>query len=287
MTRKKLYIKEALNIVDQIKLLKKRGLIVHNEEEIKHYLNNISYYHLSAYFKPYQNSDDSFLDKTTLNTILDLYFFDRKLRLLFTDALERIEKSFKTQFIYHLSLKYGSHCLTKNRIFEKHKTKIDDCLKYSKEPFLREFSEKYSNEYPPLWMLSETLSFGDILNIYSRSLEKKEKREIARYYDIHWRYLYSWLENLREIRNICAHYSRLWNKKITKYLKQTKEYEYLQYNGNIFDSIIITAILLRKVSPTYKWLEEITKLIKEYSIKTHKMGFPSEWEEIFKNIQKL
>ena len=286
MTIPKSFKKTALPIKDQIKLLKERGLVINDDQETEHFLNNISYYYLSAYFKAYQKPDDQFLYKTTLDDVLKLYSFDRKLRLLFLNALERIEKSFKTQFVYHLSIKYGPNCLTDNEIFEKHKSKIDDNLKHSKEPFIKKFKEKYSDEYPPLWMLAETLSFGDILNIFSRSLATNDKKEIAKYYGLNWIYLHSWLSNLREIRNICAHYSRLWNKKTTSHLKQSKDYPELRYNNYIFDSVIITAILLKKVSPTYEWSEEIKKLIKEYDIKCYKMGFPDKWEDVLKKYSK-
>lgn len=264
--------------------MKSRGLIIDNDDEMSHYLNNISYYHLSGYFKPYQNLDDVFFEHTTLTDVLNIYFFDRKLRLLFLNALERIEKSFKTQFIYHLSLKYGSHCLTDNPLFEKHKKKIDENLERSKEPFIKKFRSKYSNEYPPLWILVETLSFGDILNVFRISVENDEKKVISDFYGLNWTYLYSWLDNLREIRNICAHYSRLWNRKITKHLKHGTYCENLQYNNRIFDSIIITSTLLKKVSPEFDFLKEIKRLIGEYSVDSNKMGFPIDWEKIFDKL---
>lgn len=285
MPTKGVYQKKALTIENQIKLLKKRGLTVNDNKEIEYYLNNISYYHLSGYFKPYQKDDDTFLKGKTFDDILKVYFFDRKLRLLFMNALERIEKSFKTQFVYHLFTEYGSHCLTDNKIFKKHKAKIEENLKNSKEPFIKKFREKYSNKYPPLWILAEILSFGDILNIFSRSLENQKKKKIAEYYNLGWKYLYSWLENLREIRNISAHYSRLWNRKITKHLKRSKNYKELKYDNHIFDSIVITAILLKKISPTFDWLGEIEKLIDEYDVNSYKMGFPKNWKKIFKKIK--
>ena len=278
------YAKPAISIDDQIRLLKARGLIIENEDDAKHSLNNISYYHLSGYFKPFQNDDDTYIESTTFQNILDLYYFDRKLRLHFLNALERIEKSFKTQFVYQLSLAMGSHCLTDDSAFAKHKDKINKNLSESKEPFIKNFREKYSNAYPPLWILAEILSFGDILNIYNRSLDAQMKKKIADHYKLGWVYLYSWLENLREIRNICAHYSRLWNRIITRHLRQGEEYPQLQYNNHIFDAIIITKILLDTVSPTFEWLSEIKKLIEEYHVDVHKMGFPDNWEELFNSL---
>jgi len=271
MSNKKTYSKQALTIEKQIELLQKRGLIIDDEKEATHYLNNISYYNLSGYFKPHQDNEDIFFKDTTFKKILDLYFFDRKLRLLFINALERIEKSFKTQFIYYLISKK----------FSSHRDKIDENLKRSKEPFIVKFNEKYTNKYPPLWILAEVLSFGDILTIFSRSLDTRDRKEIAKYYGVNWKYLHSWLENLREIRNICAHHSRLWNRNITKHLKRSSTVKNLQYNHKIFDSIIITGILLEKISPDFSWLKAIKDLIGEYGIDLKKMGFPDKWEDVF------
>lgn len=284
MLPKQDYKKPPITIEQQIDLLKKRGLVIEDEDNAKHSLNNISYYHLSGYFKPFQQKDDGFLKGTKFEDVLGLYYFDRKLRLHFSNALERIEKSFKTRFIYHVALTLGANCLTENAAFEKHKEKIDKNLKESKEPFIKRFNEKYSNQYPPVWILAEVLSFGDILNIYNRSLEAQNKKAIAEYYGIGWIYLYSWLENLREVRNICAHHSRLWNRTITKHLKRGTDYPALQYNNRIFDSILVTHILLDTVSPTFEWLSEIKNLIKEYKVDVDKMGFPTDWENTFNTL---
>jgi abortive infection bacteriophage resistance protein len=278
---KKDYQKTALTIDQQVELLLERGLIIDDIEEAKHYLNNIGYYHLSGYLKPFQNYDDTFKAGTSFTKTLDLYFFDRKLRLLFLNALERVEKSFKTQFVYHVSRKYGADGLTKDEIFSTHKKRIEENLKKSKEPFIRSFFKKYNNEHPPLWMIAEALSFGDILNIYNNSVETDEKKQIADFYGMGWKYLFSWMENLREVRNICAHYSRLWNRKITRHLKKGKQHTELRFDKHIYDSIIITTILLKRISPTYEWVEEVSELIKEYDINTKKMGFPENWEDIF------
>jgi len=284
MSNKPKYSKKALTVDKQIELLTKRGLKINNIEEARHYLTNISYYNLSGYCKSYQNKSDQFHRNTSFNSVLDLYFFDRKLRLLFINALERIEKSFKTQFVYHLSITHGRDHLISNPRFQTHRKRINDNLRRSKEPFVKNFKKKYSNEHPPLWILAEVLSFGDILTIFYKSTETTDKKEITKYYQVNHEYLHSWLDNLREIRNICAHHSRLWNRKITKHIKQSKKDKHFTYNNNIYDSIIITQILLNKISPKFNWLEELKVLIEEYDINTDKMGFPSDWKEVFKEI---
>lgn len=81
---------------DQLELLQSRGLYVEDTERATFYLKNIGYYRLSGYLKNFQKRDSNeFFSETTFEKVLKLYVFDRKLRLLFLDAIERIEVSFR------------------------------------------------------------------------------------------------------------------------------------------------------------------------------------------------
>lgn len=77
------------------------------------YLQQISYYRLSAYFLPYQKTKDVFDDNTTFEKIIHTYAFDRELRLLIFDCIERIEVAIRTQFIYQLAIKYNNSLLAR------------------------------------------------------------------------------------------------------------------------------------------------------------------------------
>jgi len=106
--------KPHLTIDEQITLLQSRDLLINNPKRAARHLSNISYYRLSAYMLPYKIVEngvyqDKFKKYTTWEFIYDLYVFDRKLRLLIFDAVERIEIAIRTQIIYQLSLKYGAH----------------------------------------------------------------------------------------------------------------------------------------------------------------------------------
>jgi abortive infection bacteriophage resistance protein len=86
-----------------------RGLQVPDSLRAQSYLSHISYYRLSAYCLLFQTTKDKFNKNTTFDDVLSLYLFDRELRLLILDAIERIEIGLRTQIIYQLALKYGSH----------------------------------------------------------------------------------------------------------------------------------------------------------------------------------
>ncbi|HQO50077.1 MAG TPA: Abi family protein, partial [Bacteroidales bacterium] len=84
------YTKTPLPFTTQIEILKKRGLQFGNEKQAAHYLSNISYYRLRAYTYPFQdnnNPDHPFIKEINFEEIVDLYVFDRRLRLLIFNAL--------------------------------------------------------------------------------------------------------------------------------------------------------------------------------------------------------
>ena len=101
------YIKPPLTYTNQVALLQSRGMLIPDVKRAERLLANISYYRLSAYMLPYKKKEngliiDCFKENTTWNMIYDLYVFDRKLRLLVFDAIERLEIAIRTQIIYQL-----------------------------------------------------------------------------------------------------------------------------------------------------------------------------------------
>ena len=108
------FTKPAIPLDDQIALLRSRGLTIADEGRARHYLRFVGYYRLAGYALPYQvnyNADGShrFLDGVSFEDILDLYVFDRKLRLAVMDAVERIEVAFRAQFSQTMSELHGPH----------------------------------------------------------------------------------------------------------------------------------------------------------------------------------
>jgi abortive infection bacteriophage resistance protein len=81
-----------------LKRLVSRGLVVNDPDTATRYLTHIGYYRLSGYTRPFQKDTSGqgtsdFKPGSTFEDVLDRYVFDRKLRLLVMDAVERIEVS--------------------------------------------------------------------------------------------------------------------------------------------------------------------------------------------------
>lgn len=104
---KRVYNKTPLSFQEQLNLLKSRNLTINNESVALSYLQEISYYRLSAYFFPYQKYKDRFEAGTSFDQIISTYSFDRELRLLVFDCIERIEVAIRTQMIYKMAIHYN------------------------------------------------------------------------------------------------------------------------------------------------------------------------------------
>ncbi len=143
-------------------MLNKRGLIISKKSEAEKYLKEVSYYRLSAYCLPFEVERHKFKSNVRFEDIIDLYKFDRKLRQLIDDALERIEIFIRSIITDHIAHAHGTFSHEKKDIFYikfKHYDWIDKIhkeAKRSKETFIEHYKNNYTG-FPklPIWMASE------------------------------------------------------------------------------------------------------------------------------------
>ena len=99
------YAKPPLTLEQQADQLLPRGMVGDRDVMIAR-LRSVSYYRLSGYWFPFRNADDSFKPGTSFEAVWNRYVFDRRLRLLVMDAIERIEVAVRSQLAHHHSLHY-------------------------------------------------------------------------------------------------------------------------------------------------------------------------------------
>ncbi len=289
------YLKPPLTLEEQAEKLLSRGLIA-DKNELIHRLQSVNYYRLSAYLYPYRTPDDCFRENTTLHIVWKHYTFDRQLRLLVMDAVERVEVAVRTQLVYHFAHRYGAFGYTekKNLInmdaetFNHWLRDLEHETRRSREAFVDHFHNKYGDLHDrlPIWMIAEIMSFGRMLTMFN-GVDAGLKRVIGREYGIPDATLQNWLGALNVIRNICAHHGRLWNRelpfkpyipRINKYPEWHKPIEV--ENTRIFVILTILRYLLRRVAPTSDWATRMNALLHTYpEVSLSSMGFPVGWEE--------
>lgn len=301
------YQKDWLSFDQQADLLMTdRGLISDKPDLIRH-LQEVGYYRLSGYWyifkrcnsskeKDKDNRDERFVDGTTFDAIWNLYTFDRQLRLLTLDAIERIEVYLKTQLAYELAndtgvFGYLEHANLPNLNEVDYKDFIDHCKSQydrSREPYVHHFKQKYGDaeKMPPYWMMVNIMDFGTLSRLYRGSPTKIQK-SIAAKIGIAPKVLNSWLVSLNTIRNICAHHGRLWNRGIgTRPIIPSKKkhpewHEPIQIRSdNMFGIFTIFSFLLQRIAPDTSWRKKLFALIKTRSDdELTRMGFVNGWNQ--------
>ncbi|HLP04581.1 MAG TPA: Abi family protein [Paludibacter sp.] len=287
------YSKIPLTYSEQLSRLKTRGLIIDNESKTLHLLENIGYYRLSGYWYPLLKDKTNHLFKETanFNKAFLLYCFDRELRQLVISELEKIEIAIRAKMIYILSHKHGCFWfqypdLFKNKL--KHSNtlqKISEEYNKSDQDFVKSFKNKYSDDFPPAWMILEVTSFGSLSLLYSNLKDSKEKREIANYFGISDSVFASWIHSIVYLRNLCAHHSRLWNRtlSIQPFVPRNPHRTWLGHlpvnNNKAFFMLSIVRYLLQTVNPGTNFTNKFLLLLEKYpNIDTNAMGFPHNWE---------
>lgn len=289
------YEKLPLTFEKQAEKLINRGLLV-DKNTLINTLKNVNYYRLSGYLYPYRSSDDNFKPGTTFEKVWSHYTFDRHLRLLVMDAIERIEISIRTKLIYYIAHKtkafgYFDLCCYPNKTAEEYAnlTKIiTGEVKRSSEIFVKHFFTKYGDMHKvlPIWMTGEIVSLGCTLNIY-KGISNEIKRNVADNYIVPDEVLLSWLKTIHAIRNICAHHGRLWNRTlgVKPFIPKKKKYPewhepVLIPNDKIFGVLTIFKYLINIIAPQSKWKNRLMSLLIDYpEVSILDMGFPKNWKE--------
>lgn len=300
-----IFIKPSLSLDDQIQLLLQRNLSIIDTARAMRYLENIGYYRLSAYMIPfYENSNNhTFKQGTTFDDILNLYIFDRKLRLLILEAIERIEISFRSNFINTFAQQKGPHAYLEKKYYKEIQgyawllAKIDRDFKGSKEAFITHYKKKYSSPVlPPIWMSVHLLTFKELSIQYDNINNKDITKNIANFFNLEIPVMSSWMRSLSDLRNLCAHHSRVFNRTfgVKAVIPKTKPKKWLSQFPDLIDignnnkisprnslyfHIVVIWYFISQMNNDSSWLDRFVSLCKEHSIDMEYLGFAKNWKD--------
>ncbi len=288
---KKPYTKKFATTAELIALLRSRGLVIRDEDLAEHHLKFIGYYRLSGYARPFQIGEShQFKAGTTFEAIIDLYVFDRKLRTLLLDALDRIEIAVRAVINDTIAEKLGPHWYLNKEAFEATFTrdldynnllmKIKDGIGCHlpverRELFIGHYYRTYDPpELPPGWMVFERVALGTLSRTYSNLASEYQKR-IARVLSTYDFLLASQLHAFTHLRNLCAHHCRIWNRKF--HVKPSIPNEIRPYQGETDRLAIFIAVIelfLQKIGLDFEWSARFDALLHEHpGVSRWSMGF--------------
>jgi abortive infection bacteriophage resistance protein len=290
------YEKVPVSIPNQLIRLEQRGMIVTDRVSAERQLSNISYYRLRAYTYPFQNNRDPehpFTQPITFNDVVGLYEFDRRLRHLVFNALEEIEISFRTQIIHHWALAHGSHwhlnplLFRDTKQFVKDRSRLLDEIVRSKERFIQHYQSKYTDPMSPAcWMSLEVTSFGLLSKLFFNLISGPEKKAVTQFYGLYKvDILENWMHSFSNLRNICAHHGRLWNRRLTAHIKIPRNaiYPFIEISSDnpfkLYPVLCCIKYTLDRISPSQTFNIKLKELMTQCPLaQEHAMGFPMDWE---------
>lgn len=318
------YARPWKSFADQLELLKARGLHVHDEAHALAWLQRVGYYRLSAYWYPFRvfrhEQDaatggirsvrtDDFMAETAFSDAVDLYLFDRKLRRLLVDALERIEVSLRVEVAYRLGKvdtfahlhEQSFHPKFRERLeprsgmtaFAGWQQKHQGLVQRSKEDFVKHYSEKHGPDMP-LWVAIEVWDFGAVSQLLSMMKVPDQQAIAARYGNIEWRVFTSWIRALSYLRNLVAHHSRVWNRNMVSEPKMplaSAPAWCAQFTGKRdllakpFVYLAIVRYMMEAICPRSGWPHRLAEHLLSFpeqmsqrKLSIGAMGAPGDWE---------
>lgn len=273
-------------------MITNHGMIINDRKRAEMILSSVSYYRLSAYGIGLKSQIDKekYLPGITLEHIYALYRFDSKLRNILMETIEFVEISFRTRLAYHLGIAYGpegyrdvAHFLDKDdgngmSIHQKMMARLDLEITHQENlPWVRHHVNVYGGHFP-IWAASELFSFGMLCSLYS-VLTNRDKKKVSKEFHTDPLHFYGWMMSILELRNMCAHYNRIYNMmfKQQPYLRP----EYQQYNGNrLFPKLLVLKDLVAPEiwAAFLKNLHELVSQCPEANVAF--MGFPDNWMQV-------
>lgn len=310
------YSKPYLPVDQQIALMESRGMTFGDKGRARRYLETIGYYNLSGYSYPMRRyggsgRSDDFVSGATFEHVLDLYHFDKVLRRLTIEALERLEQAVKVD----LALRLGAadtfahlHERHFDRSFvtpvrsgstrpgvpppkshaiwvEEHAKKLNR----NNSDFINHFRRNYGADLP-IWVAIEVMDFNDVSWLVKGARQTYRIQMAQRFGVPDDGRLKSWVQTMRYLRNVCAHHGRLWNRSFDVQPRQVSDEEdpfFAGLNaqpsswGRTYGALTILAHLNQVVAPDSKWALRVARHISTFpsgpNIQLGAMGVQPNW----------
>jgi len=289
------YTKQFTSPHSLVSLLKNRGLEIENEEKATAYIANIGYYRLSSYFYPLlklPKMEHAYKENSTFDLVMNMYRFDRKLRMLLFNEIEKIEIAIRSAMLNVITEELNDVFWMTNpenfhnqSTFAKTTSFIQSEKEKTKEEFITHFQAKYSDDFPPVWMIAEIIPFGILGGIFNNLKSARLKKKVAACFGLSAPVFSSWVIALVNLRNLCCHHSRTWNREIAVVPAEPNSPAFSWIDRSktdakrIYYRVCIIKYLLFTVSPNNRFKQKLEFLLANHpTVDIRAMGFPADWK---------
>lgn len=275
----------------QIQKLKKKDIIINDDSIAEKLLQSVNYYRLKGYLLPFViKGQKKCFKPIEIERLQAIYEFDSDMRNLIANAVEDIEIYLRSAFSYYHAHKYGSEgYMDACNYNSKHnhanfQKRVSQCIsENSRSLVVQHHNQKYNGKFP-MWVVIEFFSIGMISYFY-KDMHNQDKSAIAKnLYGVNYQTLESWLRCLTDLRNRCAHYSRLYYWIFPALPKMPQGEKYIP-TRRLFAQLYV----LKMLYPDHdKWNQEflkpLIKLMNKYKphISKNHIDFPYRWKSMLK-----
>ncbi|WP_159442474.1 Abi family protein [Agrobacterium sp. DSM 25558] len=284
-----------------------QGLHLHDRSYAERviYLNN--YFRIKAYFIPFMDSNKQFIAGTTFSDVYDLYTADQNIRVFLFQIVAHLEVRIRAVIdnvvtsvtndpFWHLNKKN----FNKYDEVETAIKKAGSRFNIGKQEFVLHYRERYfttksfeHRRIPPFWIISEVFTLEQLLAV-AKNIDRDRFRLpgdnklnacATQFGFAGYDALVTNLQCILELRNICAHHSRLWNKNlrapssIAKKMK-VKPGRYVKPN-RLYTHLVMLRIMCKAQNMDDGICDFFNHLISNHAILAqdmNSMGFPAAWK---------
>lgn len=272
---------------------------------------------------------DTFVAGASLSHVVALYEFDHELRTRLGEVLSMIEAAFRffighrlgriDKFAHRDPEVLGAVREAKQRplaralavitgrtlpprivpttAYREWLEEYDRHEKRARGDFVLHFRAKYG-PHLPIWVATEVMSFGVLSNLYGL-MQQSDQEILAARFQVHAAdgrgdrgALANWLNSLRNVRNICAHYGRVWNRVFDVLIDapgqaRRNEEDLLAplvddgMNNRLYGVLLVIRYLMLSIDPGNTDAVDLANYIDEQSralgFGVGRLGFPDDW----------
>lgn len=320
------YTKPWLSVEEQIDRLAGHGIEIDDRRKAASILRAVGYYRLTGYLYPFRRSEpyvdddgrtrvrvlSGYQERTNLRQAEAIIDFDRRLRMLVMDGVERIEVAVRMRIGYVLGKRSAfayedPTCFTE--AFTAQSTdirepapsrhvlwlqRVNERKASSDEQFVEHFRQKYDDRMP-VWALTEVLELGHLSVLY-RGMHQQDAEEIALAFGVPTKKIMtSWLASLNYVRNVAAHHARLYNRKLQHAparpkvglipdLDHLRDEESAKGVFGTYNALAVIAHLLPAIDPDTYWAKQLAALLRDFptshALTVDSIGAPRGWESL-------
>lgn len=220
------YNKPHATAAQRVAHLRSRGLVVKRPNVAARKIDLIGYERLRIYFLSRRQAgvpNRPFRAGTTYQQILRLYECDAMLRDACFAAVGQFELLLRNALSEALSARHGSHPYFEHVAFKGAAANLEALQSFmaayaqTKDQRAVHYRQTYGDPIlPPIWTMKKFLTFGRAVRIF-KNLEGSLRTHVAAQFGVPSDEVFaSWLECLVDVRNICAHHDRLFNRSLPK-----------------------------------------------------------------------